>query len=215
MKRLLIGGLAYALFVTAVAVAYVAWEHWPRRSPFPIDGSGDFGGSQALEPGRPLTWGTVILRNLGSKPVIVERVRLLRATPNIVYLSSGTHRVGEDHAGEDEIIIGGEGLWASPYIVRPLAEQNLVPVPRTFSGTPPSPDQALQIVFGIQLDQPGIGGVRDVEVTMRVGHRRHTEVYHHELYLCAPLADYQGPNRDHCPSLPQDGAPPIPERVLG
>src|SRR5437588_710479 len=119
MKRFLIAVLAYILFAGTIAGGWYWWEH--RPGPFPVDGGANFGGGQGIDPGHDYTWGTVTLQNLGKEPLTVERVRLLRATPNLVYRGMGTHRIGLDlPEGEGQIILGEEGLWAPGYVVRSL-----------------------------------------------------------------------------------------------
>jgi hypothetical protein len=68
--------------------------------------------------------------------------------------------------------------------------------------TPPDEDprEGLQLVVGVKSTGPGVGRIRGIEFTYRVGGRRYRNSYDGSGYLCAPAAafKYGDPDRD-CP----------------
>lgn len=201
-----------ALVVTFVGVGLVAGAVLLRDRSGPGDGPLDGGvgtvQGQPLEVGAPYTWGSVLLTNEGKKPAVVERVRLLGVTGSFELLAVHTRPV-PDERGQGYIL--GEDVFPSEqYPTKPLAEQNVVPVAktRTPAGTP---GEGLQIVFGLQVGAPGVARSRAAEVTYRVHDRRYREVYHDEIYLCAPFEAYD--EQGQCPSEEVRGR--FDDRTLG
>lgn len=87
-------------------------------------------------------------------------------------------------------------LWPSGTSVsEPLAEQNVVPVPRTFGPTG-QPDEGLQIMLGLAVSEEGMGRFNRVEVTYKVGDRRYRQVYPRAVRICAPKEPYLGPDKN-------------------
>jgi len=161
----------------------------------PLDGGVGTEQGQPLEVKQPYTWGSVLLLNKGDKPATLERVRLLGVTGSLELLAVHTRPV-PDERGQG-LYLGDTGFPRTDYPTRPLAEQNVVPVPKTFSpeGTP---YERLQIILGVQVREPGVARFEAVEVTYKVGGRRYREVFDDSVYLCAPYDAFTG-NGD-CPS---------------
>jgi hypothetical protein len=174
----------------------------------PLDGGvGNIQG-QPLEVKQPYTWGSTLLLNEGKKPATVERVRLLGVTGSFELLAVHTRQV-PDERGQG-LYFGDTGFPRSDYPSRPLAEQNVVPVPTTFSPEG-SPYEGLQIVLGVQVGEPGVAKFEAVEVTYKVGGRRYREVFEDSVYLCAPTDAYTGGGK--CPSDEDRGR--FDNRTLG
>ena len=155
----------------------------------PIDSSQNgLGYSQPLEVGQDFSIGITTLYNGGKKPIVVERVRLLGVTGALELLGVNTRLFPQGDVG---IFIGEFGFPPAPYPSKPLAEQNVVPVPKLFNPTSGDPDEGLELVIGIRATRPGISAYRAVEVHYRVGDRDYRETYEaNTVHLCAPLAEY-------------------------
>jgi hypothetical protein len=158
----------------------------------PIDSSQNgLGYSQPLEVGQDFSIGITTLYNGGKKPIVVERVRLLGVTGALELVGVNTRLFPQGDVG---IFIGEFGFPPAPYPSKPLAEQNVVPVPKLFNPTSGDPDEGLELVIGIRATRPGISAYRAVEVHYRVGDRDYRETYEaNAVHLCAPLAEYSDP----------------------
>lgn len=154
----------------------------------PLDAGFPGAYGQGLELGDAYTAGQVILLNEGDEPAVIERVRVLGVTDGIEVLGIHTRRVpGTD--GELGTFIGAVGFPPQGYVTRPLAEQNVVPVPTEFTEGG-SPAAGLELAIGVRATQPGVGRARGVEITYRVGGKRYREEINAGIYLCAPAADF-------------------------
>ena len=91
------------------------------------------------------------------------------------------------------------GFPPPEFPAKPLSEENVVPVPKEFSENG-SAYEGLQLVVGVKSTGPGIGRIRGVEVTYRVGNRRYRNSSEGNGFLCAPAADYLhgGPKFGNC-----------------
>lgn len=174
----------------------------------PLDGGMGTEQGQPLDVKQPYTWGSVLLLNKGKQPAKLERVRLLGVTGSLELLAVHTRPV-PDERGQG-LYMGDTGFPRTDYPTRPLAEQNVVPVPTTFSpeGTP---YERLQIILGVQVGEPGVARFQAVEVTYKVGGRRYQEVFDDSVYLCAPNDAFTG-NGD-CPS--EEVRDQFDDRTLG
>ncbi len=211
MKRVLLGAVACWLAFAVIGGAWYWWENRPSYVP-PLDGGDGIAYGQLLEVGQPFSWGSALLRNVGKKPVVVERARLLRSTPNLELLGEvRTHVVGVGEGEAAQMMLGDRsGFPSDRYPSRPLREQNVVALPKTLTpdGTP---GEGLQIVFGLRIPEPGAAGGSDVEVTYRVGGHRYRAVYNYSVYLCAPEAAY----KDNAGCRPEDVDGKLVNRALG
>ncbi|MGH8998136.1 MAG: hypothetical protein ACRDY7_01950 [Acidimicrobiia bacterium] len=95
---------------------------------------------------------------------------------------------------------GDFGFPPTRWPSKPLAEQNVVPVAKTFTEDG-APIEALELVIGVTPTEAGVARARAVEFTYRVGDRRFREEYEGSIYLCAPGERYPG---DLCPGDAQD-----------
>jgi hypothetical protein len=191
MKR---AALIAAVVVAGIAT-FVIVQTTRISSDGPLDGGGGTEQGQPLEVKQPYTWGATLLLNQGKKPAVVERVRLLGVTGSLELLAVHTRQVPDER--DQGLYLGDTGFPRADYPSRPLAEQNVVPVART--RTPAGdPGEGLQIVLGVQVNEPGVARFEAVEVTYKVGRRRYKEVFDDSVYLCAPYDAFTG-NGD-CPS---------------
>ena len=187
------------VLIAAVALVgtllFVGVQTRRTSSDGPLDGGVGTIQGQRLEVKEPYTFGSTLLLNEGKKPAKLERVRLLGVTGSFELLAVHTRPVPDER---------GQGLWfgdtgfpRTDYPSRPLAEQNVVPVPTTFSSEG-SPNEGLQVVLGVQVGEPGVARFESIEITYKVGGRRYREVFEDSFYLCAPVEAYKGEGQ--CPS---------------
>lgn len=184
-----------AVVVLAGVLTVMILQTTRTSSNGPLDGGVGTEQGQPLDVKQPYTWGSVLLLNEAKKPATLERIRLLGVTGSLELLAVHTRPVPDER---------GQGLWfgdtgfpRTDYPSRPLTEQNIVPVPTTFSPEG-NPYEGLQIVLGVQVNEPGVARFEAVEVTYKVGGRRYREVFDDSVYLCAPYDAFTG-NGD-CPS---------------
>ncbi len=129
------------------------------------------------------SWGLVVLRNSGSADAIVESVSLVDTT--------GTIRdVGVRAVPETAV----EAVGFAPGFDASAGEEvdGLV--------VPPGNGNGFQLVFGLEVDRPGISGFRGVRVTYRVADTHFATTLGHVVVLCAPVEQYE-----ECPG--PDAAP--------
>src|SRR5688500_12042924 len=124
-----------------------------------------------------------MLWNYGKKPAIVERVRVLGLTGPIEVLDVWARQ--HPSGPKPNTFTFLFGFPPPEYPSKPLAEENLVPVPRTFSETG-SAYEGLQLVVGVKPTGPGIGRIRGIEVTYRIGNRRYRNSSNGKGFLCVP-----------------------------
>lgn len=129
------------------------------------------------------SWGLPVLRNSGDTDAIVERVSLadesgtiravgVRAVPEAAGISVGFAPGFDRSAGVDV-----DGLVV-----------------------PPGDGNGFQLVFGLEVGDPGVSGFRGVLVEYRVGGKRFVTTLRHEVVLCAPVEQFE-----ECPA--SDSAP--------
>lgn len=174
----------------------------------PLD-AGGLGYSQPLGVGEIFSVALIFLQNEGRKPAVVERVRLLGVTGPLDFLGVRTRPV-PDERGRG-MIVGEYGFPPLAYAAEPLAEKNVVPVPKTFTEDG-SPAEGLQLLIGVRTTEPGVAAYRAVEVSYRVGKRRYREIYESPVHLCAPAEDFIG-TAEGCP--PRELEDVFDDRVLG
>lgn len=177
----------------------------------PLD-VGALGYSQLLSVGEVFSVGTTLLFNEGRKPAVVERVRLHGVTGALELLGVRTRPVPDERGGPT--MVGEYGFPPPAYPAEPLAEKNVVPVPKTFTAEG-SPVEGLQLVIGIRTTEPGVAAYRAVEVSYRVGKRHYREIHESPVHLCAPAEDFGGieGGADRCP--PRELEDVFDDRVLG
>jgi hypothetical protein len=196
MRRLVLG------LVLVMTIATVAWAALRNASagPGPLDG-GALTQAGPLDVGVPLTIGSVLLFNEGTQPAVIERVRLVGVAGSLKLLPIYSRPV-PDERGQG-LMVGENVFPPTQYPIRPLKELNVVPVSKKF--TPEGePEEGLQLVFGLTVEEVGVARYREVEVSYRVGGRHYQESFDWPVYLCAPKAPYVQGGKE-CPPPEVDG----------
>jgi hypothetical protein len=199
----------FAVILFAVAVAAVGLVLWNRARPGdgPVEG-GVLNYSQRLEVGEVFSVGQSLLCNHGTKPAEVKHVRLLGVTGPLELLGIRARTIPDQQ--DRGMFLGGFGFPPPDYPAKPIADENVVPVSRTFTPSG-APEECLELVIGVRATAPGVARARGVEVSYRVGKRRYREIYENKLFLCAPAAEY--PNDRRCP--PPELEDRFDDRILG
>ena len=195
------GWLLASAVVAVVALGFVFVSSEDSPTDGPIDAGRPGGVGQVLDPGEAYTAGHVLLGNLGDEPAVVERVRLVGVKGPIQFLGVRTRPVPGTDA--DGIFAGIKGFPPDGFVTRPLAEQNVVPVPTEFTEAG-GPLQNLELALGVRSTGAGVGRAWGVEVTYRVDDTRYVERIKARIYLCAPAADFRADIDGTCPGKFQD-----------
>ncbi len=132
----------------------------------------------------PYSWGLAVLRNSGAADAVVENVSLVDESGTIREV--GVRAVPE--TAEDTVGFA-PGFDASGG----QAVDGLV--------VPPGSGNGFQLVFGLEVDRPGISGFRGVRVAYRVEGEHFATTLGHTVVLCAPVEQYE-----ECPGA---GAAPM------
>lgn len=148
----------------------------------PLLGDTGIGQTQPIPIREPYAFGSIMLSNLGKEPITVERVRLLKTSGPLELLEVRSRPVPDEQ---------GEGPWygdgtfpaALDEPTKPLAEQNQVPVPTSFSASD-APDQGLQLVFHLRLPEVAIGVSRLIEITYRADDKEYEETFEYSMVVC-------------------------------
>jgi hypothetical protein len=193
-RRTVLGGVAGAALITA-GIAYSVAGGGPAANG-PVEAGLPGGYGQALDPGEAYSAGHVLLENHGDDPAVVESVRLVGMKGPMEFLGVRTRPVpGPDAEGT---FVGVPGFPPEGFQTKPLAEQNVVPVPTEFTEEG-GPAQVLELALGVRSTGAGVGRAWGVEVAYRVGDKRYKEKIQARIYLCAPLAAFKGDVHARCP----------------
>jgi hypothetical protein len=159
-------------------------------------GKGGTANGQPIDIGIPYSFG-YLLRNYGTKPAVIEQVRVLGVTGPIEVLDVWARR--HPSGPKPYLFLAAFGFPPPDYPSKPLAEEKVVPVPAPHPADE-DPTEGLQLVVGVKSTGPGVGRIRGIEVTYRVGHRRFRDSDESDGYLCAPASDYilGGPKEESC-----------------
>jgi hypothetical protein len=148
-----------------------------------------------------------LLKNEGTKPAVLERVRVVGITGPIEVLGV----LARFHTADRGSLLMLGGFPPPEYPSKPLAEEHVVPVPTTFSANG-SPNEGLQLVVGIRATGEGFGRIRGIEFTYRVGKQRYRSSNDGYGMLCAPQKRFYDTNpevRDSLEKCPADDAAEI------
>ncbi len=119
------------------------------------------------------SWGLPVLENSGNADAVVERVFLVDETGAIREV--GVRAVPE--SAEDAVgFAPGFDADAGQEV------EGLV--------VPPGKGNGFQLVFGLEVTDPGISGFHGVQVEYRVAGRRFATTLNHVVALCAPVEQY-------------------------
>jgi hypothetical protein len=179
-------------FVVAVAVVVVGgvllWRERQELGDGPVfAGTTKSATSQRLAVGVEYSIGHALLRNRGSEAATIERVRLLGVSDGLELLGVYSRPVPDEQ--ERGMFLGDFGFPPAQWPSKPLAEQNVVPVAKTFTESG-EPGEGLELVIGVKATRPGVARARAIEFTYRIGDRRYREEYEGAIYLCAPMEQF-------------------------
>jgi hypothetical protein len=187
------------VFTAVVAVAAAGWlvARGDEPGPGPLVNVTDDSYAFPVPAGRPITWGVPVLFNEGDEPAVLLDVRPARSTPGLRvlhvlaagedrgnYFIAGTRRYPLKRA--DEI----RGLRpANGFVVAPLDT--------------PAGNQGVELVFVLQMDQPGRYEIDGIRARYRVGDTEHVEDFRFRLAACPGLGEAaNGGDGNDC-ELPQ------------
>ena len=190
--------MALAAGIVAIGVFAFSFQRRDDLVEGPVyAGGGRNANSQAIDVGVPYSFG-YLLRTEGKNSAVLESVRVIGVTGPIDVLGvlARPHPSGPN----PQFFMADFGFPPADYPSRPLSEEHIVPVGRTFSegGTP---HQGLQLVVGVRSTGTGVGRIKGIEFTYRVGGRRYRNSYEGSGFVCAPAADYLrgAPKFHECP----------------
>ena len=152
---------------------------------------------QPIDVGVPYSFG-YMLWNEGKQPAVLERVRVVGVTGpiEVVDVMARQHPSGPRR----QTFMSAFGFPPPDFPSNPLAIEHTVPLPTTFTESG-FPYEGLQLVIGVRSTGRGIGRIRGIEVTYRLGGQRYRNSSEGHGVLCAPAAEYvhTGPRSDDCP----------------
>jgi len=188
------------LLVLAGAVAatlLVVLSRDPRLSAGPVSAGGTHtANGQPIDIGVPYSFG-YLLKNYGREPAVLENIRVLGVTGHIEVL--GVAARPRPDGSDLSTFQAAFGFPPADYPSKALAELHVVPVPAPH---PPDEDplEGLQLAIGVKATGAGVGRIRGIEFTYRVGSHRFRNSYEGNGFLCAPIAPYErgGPKEDEC-----------------
>ena len=158
--------------------------------------------AQPIDAQIPFSFG-YMLWNEGKKPAVLERIRVVGVTGpiEVVDVLARQHPSGPRH----QTFMSAFGFPPPDFPSNPLAVERTVPLPTTFTESG-FPYEGLQLVVGVRSTGPGIGRIRGIEVTYRLGGKRYRNSSEGHGFLCAPAAEYvdTGPKTDDCPGDPDE-----------
>jgi hypothetical protein len=128
--------------------------------------------------GRDFSYGLLALKNNSSKPVVIDRLRLVDASPEIRFL--GAYVLPTPNTRGIGFV---EGFTPSP--------TGLLPGQRV------APYAEVQVIIGVKLDTPGKYVFRGIALDYHGASKTFAAEYPASLRLCAPVRRY----RDRCPSV--------------
>jgi hypothetical protein len=188
-----------ALMVMTAAILVVMFSPRGGLSAGPVNaGKGGTANGQPIDAGVPYSFG-YLLRNYGTKSAVIEQVRVLGVTGPIEVLGVWARR--HPSGPKPYLFLAAFGFPPPDYPSKPLAQENVIPVPAPHTDDK-DPAEGLQLVVGVKSTGPGVGRIRGIEFTYRVGHRRFRNYDESDGYLCAPASDYVlgGPKEASCRS---------------
>jgi hypothetical protein len=186
-RRLRIGApvaVVVVLFLTAVGLGLQAKRRVLHDyDSGPLQTGSDTTTRIVVDVGQPFTFGGIVVYNTTAQPIVLDEIRLVPPTPPgmeilAIEVAGGDRRIG--FVGADH---GYAPTDLRPYL-RPYRKA-LVPPERRPEGR-----EGTEIVFGLQLNQPGMFGFEHVDVDYRVGKKRHRVRLEDGFLACAPPSAY-------------------------
>lgn len=156
--------------------------------------------AQPIDVGVDYSFG-YILKNFAKQPAVVERVRVRGVTGPVEVLGLMARQRAPRGGSYPTAFMMSFGFPPPEFVpAKAFAEEHVVPVPAPY-GPDDEPYEGLLLMVGVRATEPGVGGIRGIEYTYRVGKRRYRNFYDGSGYLCAPRAEYRsgGAKEDQCP----------------
>ena len=197
-QRRRLAQFGFVIMVSLVAVVTAVVLTRPHElAAGPVGSGGGFGNAQPVDVGVPFSF-AYLLETEGKEPAVLERVRVLDVTGPIQVL--GVMARQHPSGPKPYAFMAAFGFPPPDYPSKSLTEEHIVRPPTAQDGTG-KPYGGLQLVVGVKSTGPGIGRIRGVEFTYRVGNRRYRNSSDGKGFLCAPAAEYSfgAPKSDDCP----------------
>ncbi|MGH9006015.1 MAG: hypothetical protein ACRDYV_23055 [Acidimicrobiia bacterium] len=154
----------------------------------PLD-AGDRGATRSLsslEIGQAVTVGGIVVSNAGSKPLVLEGLRLVPPP------AEGLELIGAQVAPDEDRAMAVPGT-SRRYPPDPADVGGAHPLPGAVIG-PRTPGQesprGTAILVGLRLTKPGVFGFEGLEIDYRVGGTRYALKVDFDFTACGPPADY-------------------------
>jgi hypothetical protein len=157
-----------------------------------------------INKGQPIDAGVeqsvgYLLTNEGSKPAIIERVRVVGITGPIEVLGV----MASFHKGDRGSLLMLAGYPPPAFPASRLAEEHVVPVSTALSDNG-SPSEGLQLMVGIRATGDGFGRICGIEIVYRVGPKRYRISNSGYAMLCVPQNRFYNPDPavhvENCPT---------------
>jgi hypothetical protein len=176
-------GLAAGAAVLLVALA--AWwllirDSTPSQGPL---GSNELGVSDGISSYKHVGefgFGYAIVVNRGKAPAVLDRIRLVGATPGLEVIATHVAGLKRSTGG-----VSFTNVWPSPEFedLHPVAGFAVPP------STEPGADRGVELVFGLRTRKPGIYETASVAVDYKVGGSKHQATVPIATRLCVIPAD--------------------------
>jgi hypothetical protein len=193
VKRIVLAVLAGGL----VAGVVVVLSRDSGLSPGPVNaGAGHSANGQPIEVGERYSFG-YLLKNYGKERAVLEKIRVLGVTGGIEVLGVATRP--RPRGSDFSTFLAAYGFPPTDYPSESLADLHVVPVPAPHPADE-DPLEGLQLAVGVKATEPGVGRIRGIEFTYKIGNRRFRNFYEGNGFLCAPAELYEegGAKEEEC-----------------
>jgi hypothetical protein len=187
-KTSLIAVLCVSLAFIAVGAALIVGRSdasgRTMGGPLACQGCGGGTGAMPVSVGERVSFGLVYLRNHGSAPAVLERVRVLNATPGLVVLGALAVELSEG---------GSVGVSRE---FPPRDPRGRVHRLRGYTiNRTHGKEETSQVIVGLTVARNGEFSFHHIAVDYRVGKQRYRAIFHESLGLCAP----RNTAKEQCP----------------
>ena len=162
-----------------------------RGGPLACRGCARIASSIAVDVGQKGTYGINVVRNLGSKPGVLDRVVYLRLTPGLDTLHPLALRIRDYKPG---------GLAAGLMLGFP--PRKAARVARPLHGFVVAPHRNdlddVELLLGFRPTHNGVFKYDAVDLYYHVGIQRYVATYWAALKVCVPTAAFVGPHKRKC-----------------
>lgn len=180
---LVVAAAVLLLGAVAVAAAVVGHSGPSADGPLTCRECASIASSVPLDVGKTGTYGIVVVRNLGSKTAVLDRIAYRRLTPGLETLPALALRVG-DYRGPG--LVSGLALSFPP--------PGAAGVAKRLPGFPVEPHRTqkddVEVLLGFRPQHQGVFTYDAVDVYYHVEKRRFVSTYPVALKVCAPAAPF-------------------------